>query len=165
MTELAGNLRRLLACRGMTLAELAEASKLDERTIRSLLAGRSARPHARTLFRLAEGLGVAVGELFRNPALEARRQFDRGTNPVIEEIVEEHPQLLADWCAAELEELYSHFGDGGSLTREGALATVAAINRKRAIQAKVALLLETGEADVLVGVIDVLYRRVVVTPA
>jgi hypothetical protein len=42
---------------------------------------------------------------------------------------------------------------------------VAAINRNREVQRKVALLLETGEAEVLIGIIDLLYQRVVVTSA
>lgn len=165
MVEFADNLRRLLARQGMTLAALASAANVDERTIRGLLSGRSARPHARTLSRLAAGLGVETDELFRNSALDARGDFNRRTNPIVEEIVAEHPRLFAEWSTAELDELYSHFGDGGSLTKEGTLAIVAAINRNREVQRKVALLLETGEAEVLIGIVDLLYQRVVVTSA
>ena len=165
MVDLADNLRRLLARRGLTLAELASASRVDERTIRGLLSGRNARPHARTLVRLAAGLGVETDEFFRNPALDARRDFNRRTNPIVDEVISEHPRLFAEWSAAELDELYSHFGEGGSLTKEGTLAIVAAINRNREVQRKVALLLETGEAEVLIGIVDLLYQRVVVTSA
>lgn len=146
------------------MSELARASQVDERTIRSLLAGRNPKPHARTLSRLAAGLGVDADEFFRNPALDARRDFDRRTNPLVDEVIDEHPRLFVDWSEAEIEELYSHFGEGGALTKEGTLATVAAINRKREVQRKVALLLETGEADVLIGIVDLLYERVVVKP-
>jgi transcriptional regulator with XRE-family HTH domain len=162
MVELAENLRRLLARQGLTLAELAESAEVDERTIRALLQGRNVRPHSRTLQRLAAGLGVDTDEFFRNSALEARRDFDRRTNPIVNEILEAQPRLFADWSVAELDELFSHFGEGGSLTRAGVMATIDSINRKREVQRKVALLLETAEADVLIGVVDLLYQRVAV---
>jgi transcriptional regulator with XRE-family HTH domain len=160
MAELAGNLRRLLARRGLTIEELASAAEVDARTIRGVLLGRNSRPHARTLTRLAAGLGVDSDELFRNLSLESQREFDCRSNPIVEEVIEEQPRLFEDWSAAELEELYSHFGDGGSLTKEGALSVAAAINRKREVQQKIALLLESGEADVLIGIVELLYQRI-----
>lgn len=165
MTGLATNLRRLLARRGLTIEELASAADVDARTIRGVLLGRNARPHARTLTRLAAGLGVDCDELFRNLELEAQRQFDRRSNPIVDEVIEEEPRLFEDWSAAELDELYSHFGEGGSLTKEGTLAAAAAINRKREVQQKIALLLESGEADVLMGIVELLYQRIKVPDA
>ncbi|MBL9124458.1 MAG: helix-turn-helix domain-containing protein [Planctomycetaceae bacterium] len=160
MTELAGNLRRLLARCGLTIDELAAASGVDARTIRGLLLGRNTRPHARTLTRLAGGLGVDTDEFFRNRALDEQRAFDADTNPLIESVLDECPRLFEGWTPADLEELYSHFGEGGSLTREGAVAAATAINRKRELQHKIALILESGEADVLVGIVELLYQRI-----
>lgn len=160
MAELAGNLRRLLARRGLTIEELASAADVDARTIRGVLLGRNSRPHARTLTRLAAGLGVDSDELFRNLALESQREFDQRTNPIVDEVIEEQPRLFEDWSTSHLEELYSHFGEGGSLTKEGTLAVAAAINRKREVQQKIALLLESGEADVLIGIVELLYQRI-----
>lgn len=159
------NLRRLLVGQGMTLAELARESGVDLRTIRSLLAGHNVRPHSRTLSRLAAGLGVATDELFRGPSLSSGDDFNRRTNPVVDEVIAEQPRLFAGWTQAEFDELYSHFGEGGSLTKEGTRATVAAVNRKREVQRKVALLLETGEADMLIGFVELLYKRVAITSA
>ncbi len=160
MAELAVNLRRLIARRGLTIEELASAADVDARTIRGVLLGRNARPHARTLTRLAAGLGVDCDEFFRNLALESQRAFDQHTNPIVEEVIAEQPRLFEDWSSAQLDELYSHFGDGGSLTKEGTLAAAAAINRKREVQQKIALLLESGEADVLIGIVEVLYQKI-----
>ena len=42
---------------GLTLLEVVDATGLDERTIRSILRG-TTRPHARTLHKLASGLGI-----------------------------------------------------------------------------------------------------------
>jgi transcriptional regulator with XRE-family HTH domain len=164
MPDFAGNLRRLIARRGLTIGELASCSNVDERTIRSLLLGRNTRPHARTLARLAAGLEVEADEFFRNTTLEERRDFDRQTNPLIDEIIDDEPRLFDDWSPAEFDELYSHFGEGGSLTKAGALTAAAAINRKRDVLQKVLLLLESGEADVFIGIVNLLYDRIQVDP-
>lgn len=161
LTELtihAKNLRRLMARCGVTQRELARRSGLNLRTLKSLLNSRS-RPHGRTLQRLAVGLGVPVDELFQDPSLLMHRLFDRGTNPVVAEVVESEQRLFRGWTEAEFDDLYSRFGHGGALTREGAIAVARAINRRRMVQRQVALLLETNEADLLVALIELLHRR------
>ena len=72
MGDVASNLRRLMARLGLTLEQVIAATGLSERTVKAMLAGTS-KPHARTLNRLAAGLGVAVDELFQNPSLLAHR--------------------------------------------------------------------------------------------
>jgi hypothetical protein len=61
--------------------------------------------------------------------------------------------------------LYSRFGTGGALTRAGAIAAAERINRVRMVQEKVALVLETHEAELLEEFVDLLYRRVTVADA
>ena len=73
------------------------------------------------------------------------------------------PQWFHGWTEAEFDEIYSRFGMGGVLTQQGALETVASMNRRRELIAKVKLLWETGEAELLESMIEVLYRRVVIT--
>jgi transcriptional regulator with XRE-family HTH domain len=160
--DYAANLRRLMAREGLTLAELARRSRLNFRTLKRFLKGIQ-RPRARTLQQLAEGLKVPVEELFQDPALLRHRVFDRHTNPVVEELVQSSPQWFHGWTEAEFDEIYSRFGMGGALTQQGALETVASMNRRRELIAKVKLLWETGEAELLESMIEVLYRRVVVT--
>jgi transcriptional regulator with XRE-family HTH domain len=162
MCDLALNLRRLMARSGWTLRQLVEASGLSERTVKGLLAGRN-KPHARTLHRLAAGLGVSTDELFQNPSLLAFRVFDRRTNGAVDEIVHRHPDWFDGWSESDFEELYSRFGTGGALSEHGALSVVQAMNRKREIQQKVALLLESAQAELLAGVVDLLYHKIVVT--
>jgi transcriptional regulator with XRE-family HTH domain len=160
--DYAANLRRLMAREGLTLAELARRSRLNCRTLKGVLKG-SRRPRARTLHQLAASLNVPVEELFQDPALLRHRLFDRQTNPVVEELVQSSPRLFHGWSQAEFDEIYSRFGTGGALTPQGALETVCSMNRRRELIAKVKLLWETGEAELLESMIDVLYRRVIVT--
>ena len=110
---------------------------------------------------MAASLNVPVEELFQDPALLRHRLFDRHTNPVVDEVVAAHPQLFHGWTSAEFDELYSRFGTGGALTTEGALAVAGKMNERRDVLAKVTLLMETSEAELLQTMIDALYRRAV----
>jgi transcriptional regulator with XRE-family HTH domain len=152
-----------MARNGLTTQQVAEASGLNLRTVLAILNGESPRPQAKTLHRLAQGLGVDVDELFQNAATLAFRSFDRATNPVVAETIASHPDLYAGWTSADFDELYSRFGTGGSLTIEGTLAATRAMNTKRAVLDKVALLLESNEAALLQGIVDLLYDKIVVT--
>ncbi len=154
----AQNLRRLMARNGLTQRELAQRSGLNLRTLKSLLSSRT-RPHGRTLQRLAAALGVPVDELFQDPSLLVHRMFDRQTNPVVAEVVQSEQELFHGWTEAEFDDLYSRFGHGGALTRDGAVTVARAINRRRNVQQQVALLLETNEGDLLVALVELLYRR------
>ncbi len=162
MSENAGeNLRRLLADRGLSIRQLAEKTGLDQRTIRGILSG-SNTPQARTLHRLAEGLGVAVDELFLQPSQLLYRRFDRRTNPVVEEVMEAHEELFCDWTEADFDELHSRMGTGGALTFEGTLAAVQQMNRKRELHEKLDVLLESSQAEVIYGIMDLFYNQAVV---
>lgn len=152
------NVRRLMVRLNMTLAEVVAATGLDERTVRSILRG-TTRPHARTLHKLAEGLGVDPDELFRDPR-EGAAAFDRQSNPAVAQVIERHPQLFARWNRADFEELYSRVAVGGELTEEGALAAAAAMNRRRDLMKQVAVILETREGEHLEEFVTMLYRRV-----
>jgi transcriptional regulator with XRE-family HTH domain len=156
--DYATNLHRLMAREGLTLAELGRRSKLNHFTLKRILKG-NRRPQARTLHRLAASLNVPVEELYQDPALLRHRLFDRYTNPVVDELVRASPRLFHGWSSAEFGELYSRFGTGGSLTLEGAHDAVRSMNRRRELLAKVTLLWETGDVELLETMIEVLYRR------
>ena len=160
MSDYAENLRRLMARLGITVGQVVERTGLDERTVKGILSGANARPHARTLHQLASGLEVAVDELFQNPSLLAHRLFDRRTNPTVDELIAAEPDLFAGWSLAQFDELYSRFGLGGQLTAEGARAAVLAMNQRRELLAKAALLLESGQAELLSAIIELLHQRV-----
>lgn len=163
MLDHSANLRRLMARFGFTFDEVVERTGLHERTVRSVLTGDN-KPHARTLHRLAEGLGVTADELFQDPSLLAHRLFDRHTNPLVDEVADAEPELFAGWTEGMFDELYSRFGEGGALTTGGVRQAVETMNAHREIQQKVAVLLESSQADVLIGLVELLYRKVEVKP-
>jgi transcriptional regulator with XRE-family HTH domain len=154
------NLKRLMAAGGLSVREVAQRAGLDERTVRAVCSGRH-RPRGTTLHRLAEGLDAAVDQFFLDPAQLAYRQFDRATNPVVEEVVEEQPELFRHWTEADFDELNSRMGSGGGLTRNGALEAAGHINRKRRLHEKLELLLETTHGNLVSEMLELLYERMV----
>lgn len=161
MTDHTGeNLRRVMTRLGLSMGQVAEQTGLDRRTIQGILDGRS-KPHAQTLHQLAERLGVASDELFLDPSQLIYRRFDRQTNPAVDEVVSQRPELFAGWSEADFDELFSRVGTGGPLTAEGAVAAVERMNRNRGLHEKLAVLLETGHADVIRGVVEALYESIV----
>lgn len=158
-TETAANLRRLMAQRGLSVAETAKRSGLDQRTVRAILHG-SSRTHTRSLGKLAEGLEVSADELFLPPALLVQRQLDRDTNPAVDEAVAENPGLFEGWTEADFGELYSRVGTGGGLTADGALDAARALNRRRELCDKLAVLLESSHSELIAGIIEVAYGQV-----
>ncbi len=154
------NVRRLMARLDMTQSDVVAATGLDERTVRSMIRG-DTRPHARTLHKLADGLGVATDELFQDPYLtDAAAAFDRATNPVAAEVVEAHPALFEHWTAAEYNELFSRMAVGGELTEDGTLEVVRAMNARRELMYQVAVVLESSEADLMEEFVKLLFKRV-----
>ncbi len=162
MSDFTGeNLLRLMAAEGLSVQQVSERTGLDLRTVAAILRG-TKRPHARTIHRLAEGLDVTVDELFLQPAQLLYRQFDRQTNPAVEEALQSRQDLFADWTQADFDELHSRVGTGGGLTVEGALAAAQEMNHKRELHEKLDLLLESSQADVVGGIVELLYGQVVV---
>lgn len=155
------NLLRLMAELGLSIHETAEKTGLDERTLRAILRG-SNRPHPRTLHRLAEGLSVRVDEFFVDPAQLLYRRFDQQTNPLVEEVIQQNREVFADWTEADFDELHSRMGSGGALTRNGTLEAAEEMNRKRQLHEKLSLLLESSQAELIGGIIEVAYDQAVV---
>ncbi len=155
------NLLRLMAAAGLSSRQVAEQAGLDVRTVRAVLRG-SKSPHPRTLHRLAEGLGVSVDEFFVAPAQLLYRRFDKQTNPLVDEVLQTHRELFSGWTQADFDELHSRVGAGGPLTREGVLAAVGRMNRKRELLEKLEVLLESGHAKLTGEILDALHAEVVV---
>jgi transcriptional regulator with XRE-family HTH domain len=153
------NVRRLMARLDMTQQDVVDATGLDERTVRSILQGVT-RPHARTLYKLAEGLGVEADELFQDPYRHGQAAFDRASNPAVAEVIDARPELFADWTAADFDELFSRMACGGELTEAGVAASAEAMNARRQLLHQVAIILESGEAQLMREFVALLYRRV-----
>jgi transcriptional regulator with XRE-family HTH domain len=157
----AANLRRIMARDNLTVDEVIEATSLDARTLRSLARGES-HPHSRTLHKLTTGLGISIDELFQPVAHVAPRQFDRATNSLVDDCVAAHPHLFRNWSQPDFDELYSRFGTGGPLTKDGVLAAAEATNQKRDLWRQMSVILESSEADLLSQFIGMLFSRVTV---
>ncbi len=162
MPDIGTNLRRLMARFGLTIGQVTEMTGLDLRTIKGMLGGTN-RPQARTLYRLAQGLGVSADELFQEPSLLTHRVFDRETNPVVQRVIASHSQLFRGWTEADFDELYSRFGTGGEMNTAGTIEAAQSMNTKREVLKKVAVLLEGSESVLLSGFVDLLYERSVLS--
>jgi len=155
------NLLRLMAANGWSLSGIAEQTGLHVRTVRGILNG-TKKPHAQTLHRLAEGLGVSIDEFFVDPARLVYRRFDRNSNPLVGEVIDGHRELFSGWTEADFDELHSRVGSGGVLTAEGVLTAAGQMNRRRALHTRLDLLLESSQAEVAAGILNVLYEKVIV---
>ncbi len=153
------NLMRLMASEGLSARRVSSQTGVDERTIRGILNGVN-KPHAQTLRRLADGLGVKVDEFFVDPAQLLYRRFDRQTNPVVAEVLETNGDLFDGWTEADFDELHSRVGTGGPLTVEGTLQAVRQMNEKRDLHDMLDLLLESSEAEVASGILRVLCEKI-----
>jgi transcriptional regulator with XRE-family HTH domain len=154
------NLHRLMADLGLTIEQVAERCGLDKRTVKGILDG-TKRPQLRTIGRLAKGLKVRTDELFLEPARLLYRRFDRDTNPLVQEVIQAHPDVFADWTTADFDELHSRFGTGGPLTAEGTLSAARQMNTRRELHEKLTVLLESGQAEVIAGIVELMYEKVV----
>ena len=155
------NLRRLLAQHGLTIAEVARRAAIDRRTVQAVLNG-SGKPHPKTIHQLAEAFGVGADEFYVEPSQLLSRQFDHDSNPLVGEVIEAHPRVFDGWTAVDFDELHSRFGTGGALTDEGVLEAAEAMNERRVVYEKLAVLLESSQKDLARKMIELLYDQVVV---
>jgi len=158
------NLLRLMAGAGLSIHQVAQRTGLDERTIRGILNGTN-KPHSRTIHRLAEGLGADLDEFFIDPTQLLYRNFDRQTNPLIDEVLQTHAERFSGWTEADFDELHSRVGTGGPLSREGVLTAARQMNRKRELHEKLDLLLESSQAELISGIMEMLHQHIVVEKA
>jgi transcriptional regulator with XRE-family HTH domain len=181
-----GPLFRLRLERGWNLDRLARKAGLSRTTVYGLECGAIARPRASTLRRLAEALGLPAADLGAMLAAEAAPRdaprlgdgggpsagasasgprelstdFDRRTNPRVDEVVRHDPTLFAGWSREDWDQLYSTFGVGGSLSDEGVVAQAERINRQRELTFKLQLLLQTHLAGAAEEFVNRLYGQV-----
>lgn len=168
--QLTHRIRSECARRGWDLQTLAERAEVSRTALYHLLEGHTTRPRGGTLQRLAAALDLPVETLVYpgNVSSEARglspaemaRQFDRSTNPEVDAVAAERPNLFHRWSETDWDELYSTFGTGGALNRTGVIAAAEQINRKRETVRRLHLVLETHLRVVAEELIDTLYRMV-----
>lgn len=156
------NLRRLLAQRGLTIAEVAQLADLHRRTVQAVL-NDSGKPHPKTIHRLAEAFRVAADEFYVEPSQLLYRQFDQETNPIVAEVVEARRGLFDGWTAGDFDELHSRFGTGGALTQEGVVTAAEEMNLHRALHDKLAVLLESSHKQLAQKMLELLYDQAILS--
>jgi transcriptional regulator with XRE-family HTH domain len=157
------NLMRLMASGGLSVRRVSSRTGVDERTIRGILNGDN-KPHAQTLHRLANGLGVRVDEFFVNPAQLLFRCMDCQSNAIVTEALETNGDLFEGWTVADFHKLHERTGRGEPPTLEATLQSVRQMNENRGLHDILAVLLESSEAEVTAGILNVLRGNVRTDP-
>lgn len=170
---LAWEIRRACLQRGWDQTDLARKSGVSRTTLYQIERGGVRKPRHSTLKRIAEALEMPVEDLSRSepsplqfddrPSAATPRNgadFDRATNPLVDSVREERPELFAGWSAGQWDELYSTFGTGGQLTAEGVVRTAMHINRKREVVRRLNIVLETHLGEVAANLVETLYRSI-----
>ena len=83
MSQYAMTLRRVMVERDLTLRQVVAATHLHERTVKGVLNGK-AKPHARTLHALAQGLGFEASEFFPGPDTSTAVVVPLADKPILE---------------------------------------------------------------------------------
>lgn len=166
--HLAARIRAECVRRGLELQELARQAGVSRTTLYHLERGHTGRLRTKTLQKIAGVLGLSVDELFspiRSTSDRERvRAFDRATNPLVTEVMQEQPHLFEGWSESDVDELYSTFGTGGPLSTRGVINAAEAINRKRDAIHKLHVVLETHLREHALGMIDMMYQMVQAPP-
>lgn len=157
--------------RGWDDGELARRAGISRSTLYYLRQGTTQRPRAKTLNGIARALEIdprslcsqadessAADELSVSDSTGAEHRFDRLTNPLVDEVRREHPEMFAGWNQADWEELYSVFGTGGRLTEEGVAETAEQMNRRRETVRRLQIIMETHLADVAERLVETLFE-------
>jgi transcriptional regulator with XRE-family HTH domain len=164
--------------KGWNQLELASKSGVSRTTLYQMERGLIPTPRAATLHRLAKTLDIPVAWLDAEESLEpfpvahdnppaagGARTFDRLTNPFVDVVARQSPELFAGFTAEDWDELYSTFGVGGALTEEGVFQTAARIARKRETLRRVSILLETHLAEPTAALVNSLFQLIEVPTA
>lgn len=173
--------KRILSARlrkGWNQSELSARSGVSRTTLFQLERGAIPSPRAATLYRLAEALEIPVAYLNPDqpfdldrmshdnspPNSSAAGEFDRQTNPYVDIVRQQFPQVFAEFTQDDWDELYSSFGTGGALTEGGVLRTAEGIAKKRETLRRLSILLETHLAAAAAAMVDSLFDLVKVAP-
>ena len=83
---------------------------------------------------------------------------------MVEQAILEHPDWFDTWTEIEFDELYSRFGTGGPIANDAVEEVVNSMNRNREVHRKVALVMESEEAELLATFVQMLYARIATAP-
>ncbi len=153
-------------------------------TLYNLRRGTTRRPRASTLNSIARAFDIDPCSLdrqtdepvggenipqFDSPALDSAgfdsrvqtgsdRRFDRQTNPLVDVVRQNAPELFSGWNEADFDELFSVFGTGGGLTEEGVTKAAMQMNRRRETLWRLQIVMETHLAEVAERLVKTLFE-------
>jgi transcriptional regulator with XRE-family HTH domain len=168
--------KRIRAARlrkGWNQCELAARSGVSRTTLFQMERGAIPSPRAATLHRLAQALDLPTTLLSPDDLSDAEclsrptgllsvnsAPFDRQTNPYVDVVAAQFPELFAGFTPEDWDELYSSFGTGGALTEEGVLQAAKTIAKKRETLRRLSIVLETHLGEAAMAMVDSLYQLV-----
>lgn len=92
------------------------------------------------------------------------RQLNRQTNPAIDEVHEDHPEMFAEFSEDEWDELRSIRGQGGAMTRPKVIREVEKINENRNVRSNFDMLMANDSVrEELIAWINAKLREVTPT--
>ncbi|MBT4867104.1 MAG: helix-turn-helix transcriptional regulator [Planctomycetaceae bacterium] len=170
--------------RGWDIGELARRTGMTRGTLYNLRRGTTRRPRASTLNSIARAFDIDPCSLdrqtdepvggenipqFDSPALDSAgfdsrvqtgsdRRFDRQTNPLVDVVRQNAPELFSGWNEADFDELFSVFGTGGGLTEEGVTKAAMQMNRRRETLWRLQIVMETHLAEVAERLVKTLFE-------
>ena len=164
------NFRRALKRSGLTIQQLADRTGVDLQTLRRWRREGVAQPEHEHIERIASVFGFANPwslmepmETVARPPTDGR-SLDRATNPYVDEVLQDRPELFADFLPVDWDELYSLHGTGGPLTYDGVIQAATRINDKRDLRRKFEVVMETHHFQTLAHLVNVLYRETEISP-
>ena len=170
--------------RGWTREELARKAGLSRTTLFYLERGGTQQPRLSTLKRLAETLELDFQELMEqslaarppadlSPSLDPRDspvparsdlrlspEFDRKTNPVIDQVLAESPALFQEFTSSDWEELYDGMRMDEAISAHGVRDQAVRITRKKQLIRKLEVLLQTHFSEITAALLETLYQQI-----
>ena len=160
--------------RGWNIDEFARQADLNRLTIRGIIMGPSRRLHHATVAACAHALGLSVHDLQTQPLERLlprvrlavpgdenlRVLYERATQPELLAWLEANRARAEKLTADEIDELLSLQGTGGPLTAVGVEYHVAALERRRVLLEKAAVIAGTEYVTLLEQLVELLYDKI-----
>jgi transcriptional regulator with XRE-family HTH domain len=166
--------KRILAARlrkGWNLTVLATKAGVSRTTLFQMERGAIFSPRATTLHRLAVALEIPIAQL--NPQEQSPGDWqlegslpadvppsvecDRQSNPYVDVLVQQFPEMFAGFTLADWGELYNSLENTTAINEEDLLQAATNIARKRETLRRLAVLLETHLAAAAAAMINGLF--------
>ena len=165
--------------RGWDDGELARRTGISRTALYNLRRGTTRCPRASTLNSIAQAFDIDPCSLdrptdesvggehiheFDAPDFDSKvqtgsdRRFDRLTNPLVDVVRRNAPELFSGWSEADFDALFSVFGTGGGLTEEGVATAARQMNRRRETLWRLQIVMETHLAEVAERLVKTLFE-------